>query len=459
MATVSTHELVNPRIVKKSVVLHFVCLVVGQVNLSAQVNPVRADQDWASRQVTLKHTAEAECIIRIGDVDNLGWGWPPDFDPFCGFTTQSHPYPWSPDPAELPGFDRILLSSRYKGSVGPCNSDGYSESWKPNINRPVPFAIPTRELAGWTIHNATLQLFIDDFQAPVFCSKFQMTLNGRRFVEGEKILNRIEQTGPVGKLVSIPIPEEFYPDILSEKDLMVSIDETQGVPDGFAIDFIRLVINRKRMDACMGHIAGVVVDKATQSPIAHAVVSIAGWGSAQTDVSGAFRLEAVPSGYVVIAAAAEGYNDGGKGSDVNPNETIEGVVIPLEKGLKKATYSGLALQAGQRITLNQILFDQGKAELRKESETELDKIWAFMNAHPAVEIELSGHTSSEGDAGLNRSLSYRRVNVCKTYLVRRGLDPGRVVCRGYGPDMPVAPNDTEVNRAKNRRVEMRILAL
>jgi outer membrane protein OmpA-like peptidoglycan-associated protein len=90
---------------------------------------------------------------------------------------------------------------------------------------------------------------------------------------------------------------------------------------------------------------------------------------------------------------------------------------------------------------------------------ELDKVVAFMKANPGAEIELSGHTSSEGDAALNRSLSYRRVKACKDYIVSKGVDPGRIIAQGHGPDRPVAPNDTEANRAKNRRVEMRVVKL
>jgi outer membrane protein OmpA-like peptidoglycan-associated protein len=80
-----------------------------------------------------------------------------------------------------------------------------------------------------------------------------------------------------------------------------------------------------------------------------------------------------------------------------------------------------------------------------------------LQANPKAEIELSGHTSSEGDAGLNRSLSYKRVKSCKDYMLTKGIDAGRIIAIGFGPDRPVAANDTEINRAKNRRVEMRFM--
>jgi len=96
---------------------------------------------------------------------------------------------------------------------------------------------------------------------------------------------------------------------------------------------------------------------------------------------------------------------------------------------------------------------------KTESRPELDKVVSFLQSNPRAEIELSGHTSSEGDGALNRSLSYRRVKACKDYIVSKGIDPGRIIAQGYGPDRPVAPNDTEANRARNRRVEMRVVKL
>jgi OmpA-OmpF porin, OOP family len=84
---------------------------------------------------------------------------------------------------------------------------------------------------------------------------------------------------------------------------------------------------------------------------------------------------------------------------------------------------------------------------------------SFLRENQSAEIELSGHTSSEGDAGMNRSLSYRRVKSCKDYILLQGIDAGRIIAVGFGPDKPVAPNDTEANRALNRRVEMRLVKL
>ena len=227
------------------------------ITLEAQVKTVSADVDWQQQQAVLRNTIEAEYIIRVGDVDNLNFGWPESFDPFCGRMTEGHYFPWEAIPDDLPGFDRILLSSKFNPArEQKCFTDGYTGSFDPVKSKPVPWSMPTEALKGVTIQNAYLQIFIDDFQSPTFCSRFQLTINGKRFIEGEKVLNAIDQTGPVGKLISIPFTEEFYPVFTGSNTVSFLIDESTGAADGFAVDFIRLLVNRKRENSCRGNIVG-----------------------------------------------------------------------------------------------------------------------------------------------------------------------------------------------------------
>jgi outer membrane protein OmpA-like peptidoglycan-associated protein len=158
----------------------------------------------------------------------------------------------------------------------------------------------------------------------------------------------------------------------------------------------------------------------------------------------------------VVTASAPGYADGSGTADVGQGEENPEVWVRLEKG-KALTFDKQALKVGEKLELKTILFDLGKADLKPKSKPELDKVVKLLKDNPTAEIELSGHTSSEGDAQVNRSLSYRRVKACKDYIAEKGIDPGRIAAVGYGPDQPVAPNDTEKNRQKNRRVEMRLV--
>lgn len=418
----------------------------------AQPKTVTEDKDWAKQSAALKGTLEADVIVRVGDVDNLGFGWPEDFDPFCGRMAVSHDYPWDAKPGDVAGLDRILLSSRYKREGG----DGYSSSFEAKKSKPVAVTLPLASLAGATVQNAWLQLFIDDFQAPSMGSRFQVLLDGRRFAEAERLLNAIDQTGPVGKLVSIPLPEEFHAALTKKPQLVLAIDEVTGVGDGWALDFVRLLVNRKRENTCKGTVRGRVVEKDGEAPIGQARVSLADKTSVSTDAEGTFTLKDVPTGYEVVTASAAGYADGSATADVGQGEPEGEVVIRLEKG-KTFTFDQKTFQLGEAFSLKNILFDVGKAELKKQSKPELDKVVRFLKEHPTAEVELSGHTSSEGDAAVNRSLSYRRVTACRDYVVGKGVDPGRVVAVGYGPDRPVAPNDTEAGRMLNRRVELRVV--
>lgn len=426
----------------------------------ASAQSVTTDRDWKAQHAVLTGTKEADLIVRVGDVDNLGFGWPADFDPFCGRMTQTHPFPFAPQPNDLPGLDRMLVSSRFKTESNQrCGGDGYSRSESPRPAAPVVYSLPTDAAKGATVGNAYLQLFIDDFQAPVFCSKFEVTVNGTRFVEAERVLNAIEQTGPVGKLITLKLPEEFHAAIAAGGALQLKIDDVNGAADGFAIDFVRLLVNRKRDAICVGDVTGIVQDKATRTPISGALVQASDTAAVTTGADGRFQLRGVATGYETIAASAAGYNDGSKVADVAQGADNAPVTIDLQKGQGTAAFAGRAISAGETINLNNILFDQGKSDLRAEGRVELDRVAAFMKANPRAEIELSGHTSSEGEAAMNRSLSYSRVKACKDYVVAAGINTERVLVVGYGPDRPVAANDTEAGRARNRRVEMRVLKL
>ncbi|MBL0357070.1 MAG: OmpA family protein [Chitinophagaceae bacterium] len=407
----------------------------------------------------MSNTQEAEFIIRMGDVDNLGFGWPQGFDPFCSRMTESHSYPWDINPLDLQGFDRILLSSKFNpAKTQDCGSDGYSASFNEIKYKPVTWKIPTEVLKGVTIKNIYLQIFIDDFQAPSLCSKFRLLINGKRFVEGEKLLNAIDQTGPVGKLISIPLTADFYPLLSNSGNINLLIDESTGAADGFAVDFVRLLVNRKLENSCMGNIRGKVWEKDSENPVAGAKIFTADNRSVETNSNGEFELRDIPAGFEVLRASAAGYTDGSGTADIGQGEDNPEVMIYLEKG-KSAEFNKKRINAGETITLNNILFDQGKAVIRNDSKPELEKLVSFLLENPGAEIELSGHTSSEGEREYNRSLSYKRVKACKDYIVARGIAEDRVIAIGFGPDHPVAPNDTETNRTKNRRVEMRLKKL
>jgi len=109
---------------------------------------------------------------------------------------------------------------------------------------------------------------------------------------------------------------------------------------------------------------------------------------------------------------------------------------------------------GMQMTLDDIAFAPGKAALRPEARTNLSKVVAFVNQDPKKAIHVEGHTDSRGNANANQLLSQRRAEAVRDALIGAGVDAGRITALGLGAEQPVASNDTDEGRARNRRVDV-----
>ena len=116
-----------------------------------------------------------------------------------------------------------------------------------------------------------------------------------------------------------------------------------------------------------------------------------------------------------------------------------------------------ALEVGNTIQLENVLFHQGTANFIEGSEIELTRVVEMMNDNPSIRIMIKGHTDNVGDPVLNLQLSRERVYVVRDYLIDKGIDFRRIEGKGFGGNQPIAPNDTEENRKLNRRVEFTIV--
>ena len=129
---------------------------------------------------------------------------------------------------------------------------------------------------------------------------------------------------------------------------------------------------------------------------------------------------------------------------------------------RKATAEAKALCSGKKVVDKMTLrihFDFDRSDIRPADQAELDKGVDFVKKYPEAEIEIKGHTDSKGSDAYNRRLSERRAEAVKAYLVKEAdVAPARIKTRGLGESKPVASNDTEEGRAKNRRVEILILS-
>lgn len=115
------------------------------------------------------------------------------------------------------------------------------------------------------------------------------------------------------------------------------------------------------------------------------------------------------------------------------------------------------IETNQIFTLNDLMFERSKPVLLDESYPSLEKLVSILMENPNLKIELAGHTDGLGSQNTKQTLSYRRVEKIKEFLVGFGIDRKRIETVGYGGSRPIAPNDSEENRAKNRRVEIKVL--
>ena len=114
----------------------------------------------------------------------------------------------------------------------------------------------------------------------------------------------------------------------------------------------------------------------------------------------------------------------------------------------KATDRGIVL------TLGDVLFTSGRADLKAGAESNLDRLVTFLSQNPDRKVEIEGHTDNVGSDDYNQGLSQRRADSVRSFLMQQGINSVRIVASGKGEQRPVADNDSEGGRQQNRRVEV-----
>ena len=130
--------------------------------------------------------------------------------------------------------------------------------------------------------------------------------------------------------------------------------------------------------------------------------------------------------------------------DSTTKKSVKDLIIALEK-----------IDKNKIEILNNIYFDTNSSELKPESTVELSKLAELIWRNPTLKVEISGHTDNVGSAEANLDLSKRRAQAVVDYLLSEGLNNTNIKAVGYGETKPMAPNDSEIGRALNRRIELK----
>lgn len=440
-------------------------------DLGAPDAPVKSNgdqaHDWALRYERTQGGPEADLVVRTGDINNLGFGWPKDFDPFSGKSTPAHPFPWSPKPGSPDGTDRMLLGSAVTPAdyiEHPFAGEGYTSSiLRPckelpdasackgrQDSMPQPIVLSVGDLPP-KIDAVLFQIFVDDFQAPSFHSHFQASLNGTRIPSLEQALNALDQTGPIGKLITVNLLPEYFPLLKSGTVKLLIDDPTTHAQDGYAVDFVRLLVNPHKFRYLVS-VAVTVKDWDKNTPIAGATVTAA-LQSASTDASGNCALSGLPAGLVVATAVAPGYDANSTAADIVAGQSGHAEIL-LHRHEEGTSALEKAIAQTGSAAIYGIHFDSDSAKLRPDSTPALEAVLGLINNHPGSRWIIAGHTDNQGNSAHNQTLSQNRAAAVIAWLKAHGVDPSRLAPQGFGATRPVADNATANGRALNRRVEI-----
>lgn len=167
---------------------------------------------------------------------------------------------------------------------------------------------------------------------------------------------------------------------------------------------------------------------------------------AKRDKDGNLIVELREGDSYEIDVAKKGYTFSSTKVDVNKSKKTQKLNIKLD-----------LLTKDTKMTFNNITFEVNSAELNTASFTELNRIIEFLKLNDNVKIELSAHTDDLGSDWYNMRLSEKRAKIAAKYLIDNGIKEKMILAKGYGESRPIVPNNSDANRAQNRRVEIKII--
>lgn len=164
--------------------------------------------------------------------------------------------------------------------------------------------------------------------------------------------------------------------------------------------------------------------------------------------TGKFVVILAPGHNYALTVSKKGYLFYSENFNIHPDNAFK--EVKKEVFLQK-------LKEGKKIVLNNIFFETGKSLLTETSQLEINKVYELMSQNPDLKVEISGHTDNIGNDQANLKLSQERASIVVETLVKKGIAANRMIAKGYGKTQPFGLNDTEEQRALNRRTEFKII--
>jgi outer membrane protein OmpA-like peptidoglycan-associated protein len=188
-----------------------------------------------------------------------------------------------------------------------------------------------------------------------------------------------------------------------------------------------------------------IAEQRTQEQVAVARIK-AGESERQQILLSARENEATSA--IAQARAAQSQAEAARNEAQNAQAESQRLATQLADLKASQTSRGIVL------TLDDVLFDTGRSELKSGARRSLDQIASFLSQHPERRVQVEGFTDSQGTDDYNLQLSQNRADAVARAIIQRGIDSQRVRAMGYGEEFPVASNDNSGSRQLNRRVEI-----
>lgn len=219
--------------------------------------------------------------------------------------------------------------------------------------------------------------------------------------------------------------------------------------DGGSLDVLGL--RPKKEEKPVIFLSGRVLNKKSDMPLEADIEynSEEGVSVVRSDMNdGEYRIGPLEPGVQILNAGAAGY--------LNLTDSVDIANVKADVEIRKDLLM-TPLEVGTTVRLNKIFFDYNKITLREASFPELDKVVELLKLNPAIQIEIRGHTDSDGSDEYNLQLSQGRASQVREYLLGQWITSDRVIATGYGESMAEVSNDTEEGKQINRRVEFTVL--
>lgn len=173
----------------------------------------------------------------------------------------------------------------------------------------------------------------------------------------------------------------------------------------------------------------------------------------QSDSTASELLWCLPAGYnYALHVSHEGYLFHSERFQLDSTRSIDRPFL-LDIRLTPVPAGAAPAAEARPVVLHNLFFDTGSALFLPESKAELDRLQNLLKAEPDLRLQINGHTDNIGSDAANQRLSELRAKAVCDYLILGGIAPERLRYKGFGETMPVAPNDTEEGRRRNRRTE------